>query len=259
MALPGVEEKSTASPAEHQPESNRRKPVWQVIVLSVLTIFTYPVFWFYKNLKQLKAVADASDEIPQELISDKTRAALISLRKLRPGLFTLGLLVPMFHLLLVWQFFAWSAPALSRALIGLAAGVPDDCRCRSDDTTGGSSISGVSTKDPGWKYLFALNAALPLAFAQHLLNGFWNEIEGHRKKVIVRQAFSGGELIALVFGGVLLGLVVAGAGVESELPAGTDKINADGDFECPGRFASANTSRRNLKAVLVRPFYELIG
>ncbi|HEY9778488.1 MAG TPA: hypothetical protein V6C81_32315 [Planktothrix sp.] len=209
MALPGVEEKDIPIAAQPQPESNRQ-PVWHVIALSVLTIFVYPFFWFYKNLKQLKVAALAMDSLPDEHISPPAKKALTALKRCPAGLFTFALLIPFFHILLCWQFFAWCAQLYPRkSWIGgkhpaLAAVVLTTLLV--------ALLSLGFHKGPGLEYLFALNAAFPLAFAQHLLNGFWKEIEPQDR--VVRGAFSGIELISLIFGGVLLGLVAAGASMK---------------------------------------------
>jgi hypothetical protein len=61
---------------------------------------------------------------------------------------------------------------------------------------------------PGPSFLLYLTAALPLAFGQYLLNAFWKQVE--KPGLLVRQAFSVGELFAIIVGSMILGLIVTG-------------------------------------------------
>jgi hypothetical protein len=63
-------------------------------------------------------------------------------------------------------------------------------------------------KLPGLFYLLYLSGVLPLAAAQYMLNRFWETIED--PALSIRQAFSVGELAALIVGSLFLGLVVTG-------------------------------------------------
>jgi hypothetical protein len=67
-------------------------------------------------------------------------------------------------------------------------------------------MKNFSPKDIAFLYL--LVGTIPLVVSQALLNSFWKSVEGD--KVIVRQAFSIGELFLLIMGAGVLGLNVAG-------------------------------------------------
>lgn len=66
---------------------------------------------------------------------------------------------------------------------------------------------------PGELYLLYLAGCIPLAIAQHWLNQFWQSVEP--KDVVIRQAFTVPELIALIAGSILLGLVLTHYAVQN--------------------------------------------
>lgn len=66
------------------------------------------------------------------------------------------------------------------------------------------SMSLARLADPFWVLSFA--GSIPLAVVQSWLNDYWRSVEP--PELSVRQAFTGKELIAILFGSLLLGLVM---------------------------------------------------
>jgi len=186
-----------------QPESNRQ-PIWHVIILHVFTMFAYSLVWFFKNCRQLSALAEKVESGEATIQDQQTRMALKMLTRIHPGLFTFGLLIPAVQFVLPTIFFrtvarlypveqslvkrySWFVGiALTASMVGLLC----------------------LAKLPGAFYLAYLTAVLPLAIAQFLLNALWQSVEPEDR--MLRQAFTGGELAMLILGSVWLGLVVTG-------------------------------------------------
>jgi len=194
------------------PESHRQ-PIWHVIILNVFTMFGYSLIWFYKNCSQLAGldrkivngeIAVAQPGEAGNWPAQDAKAAMATLTKVNPVLFTVGLLVPVVQLVLVTIFFTTAARLYpgERPLTTLH---PWLCGIALTLSMLGLLCCGAL---PGFAFLAYLTAAIPLAFTQYLLNAFWQTIEPEDH--VVRQAFSGGELFMLITGSVLLGLVVTG-------------------------------------------------
>ena len=194
----------TPLPGEQQEES-RQQPVWHVFVLNIFTMFAYSIVWFFKNWYQLSAYNKLDEKMPDD---DMARTTLKSCANKNAYWQTFGLLVPFWQLFLTTGFFA-DTISLYPGEIPLAKKFP---------LLGGAVMTAALAallslyRLPGIYYLLYLLASIPLATAQYMLNRFWSTCE--RPGLLVRQAFSVSELIAMIFGSLFLGLVVTGIAIQ---------------------------------------------
>lgn len=182
-------------------KESRRQPVWHVIVLNVFTMFLYSLMWFYKNWSELTAYA--REEIDSVPLDEQTRKALESIKTNKPLLWTALLAFPGIQMYAAARFFA--------KLVSIAAppGFFKTHRWLSGILLTAAMVGLLCFAElKGAPYLLFLTAALPLAFAQSILNGFWKRVEPDG--LLVRHAFTPGELFALIIGSLGLGLVVTG-------------------------------------------------
>lgn len=178
-----------------EPALSRQQPLWHVVVLSILTCGAYPVYWFFKNWRDLKS------EATSERVAN---AKLEPFSDISPLLRTIGLAIPFFNIYMaVTQIkgiaelnpseksYSKQHPLIASGLVvGFLIGILFLYRL------------------PGILYMLCFAAGVPLAFAQSWLNNYWRSIEP--AELIVRQAFTGKELIAVILGSLLLGLNLAG-------------------------------------------------
>lgn len=174
------------------PPVSLQQPVWHVAALCVLTCFAYCFYWFYKTWRDLAACGESQPET--------AKYARIS-----PLLRTIGLFVPVLHVVFAFNLFSgianlypkrtsavsqhpkWSAAVLVMAMVGFI----------------------YMTKLPGAWYFLSLGACIPLAIAQSWLNAYWQSLETKDEQYLIRQAFTGKELLAIILGSLLLGLIAA--------------------------------------------------
>lgn len=199
----------TTQPAATTPETaaplelSHMQPPWHVIVLTVLTFFGYSLIWIWRNLDQLKGFANSAYDAEQleQSTTPEARAALRFFARQKPILYTLGLIVPGLQIALLLIFYRNIARLSPRrgALLNNSwfTGV----------TLTAATVGILCLAElPGWKMLLFLHTALPLALAQVFINKFWRAVE--RPGLMTRQAFSGGELIAIILGSIWLGLLI---------------------------------------------------
>lgn len=173
-----------------------QQPAWHLIVLSILTCSAYPIYWFYKTWRDLKAEAQSARA--------QTNSTLAQFVDISPMLRTIGLFIPFFHIYIAVTLvkgiaeinpkdnaFSSKHPLVSSGLV-LGFIIALVCLC----------------KLPGTLYMLSFAAVIPLAFVQSWLNNYWKSVEP--PDLIVRQAFTGKELIAVILGSLLLGLILAG-------------------------------------------------
>jgi hypothetical protein len=180
---------------------SKSQPIWHVAVLFVFTMSAYTIVWFYKNWRDLAASAA---DMPAHNISAETSKYFGGGS---PVLRALGTAVPLLQLYLTTTFFVRAA-ALNSA----------DTFARKRPWLAGVGLAAVMlacfclAKLPSYWRLLYLLAVIPLMVAQQWLNIYWHKTEP--AGTIVRQAFSAGELVALILGAVLLGLNVTQAMIE---------------------------------------------
>ncbi len=173
-----------------------QQPAWHVIVLSILTCSAYPIYWFYKTWRDLKAEAQSA--------RGQTNPHLEQFADISPMLRTIGLLIPFFDI--------YIAVTLVKGIAELNP--QDSAFSRKHPLVSSGLVLGFVIalaclyKLPGTLYMLSFAAAIPLAFVQSWLNNYWKSAES--SDLIVRQAFTGKELIAVILGSLLLGLILAG-------------------------------------------------
>jgi hypothetical protein len=180
------------------------QPVWKLVLLSLLTLNLYHFYWFYRNWKHIKSHTGAD---------------------IRPGLRTIGLLVPILNFFLVYDQFE-DIHALSTPK-GMAA------MYRRYSPLGLmliyvliNSLRAPLFPDP-WSWL-ALLGFIPLIFVQQALNDYWQREQPDHP---VRRRLSGPEMGVLALGGVWVVLVVVGILVPADYAAARGYQHAceDGD------------------------------
>ena len=202
------------------------QPVWHVIVLNVLTVGFYGLVWFYKNArilsKRLKSGTVALDlgeetapepEAPPGLVPVKLakltsqEAQTLELVKRTPPMFlTLGMALPVINFFLGIYFFKMLAelypdkssvvckkPFVMGVFLALM-------------TVGALCLSRLHLL---YFLLYCVAISVPQSIAQHWLNAYWRSIELD-DDVLVRHSFSTVELVMLILGIMLLGLIIAG-------------------------------------------------
>lgn len=200
-----IDKPANSDSAQLSAESlSRQQPAWHVVALCVLTCQAYPFYWFYKTWRDLSQQAALPENSQLE--------ALRPFAGVSPLLRSIGLLIPIWHLYLAFGLikgiaslypksnsFPVAHPRITGALVLLAI----------------SALLSLSAL-PGSLYLLSFTAFVPLALAQHWLNAYWAKVES--KDLIVRHAFSGLELAAIILGSLWLGLILASFWL---LPVGT--------------------------------------
>ena len=164
-------------------------------MLSILTCFAYPIYWFYKSWRDLSSQATKQE--------NSASPALRQFSRISPLLRTIGLFVPILHIYL----------ALS-LMKGLAQLHPDTHSFPHRHPIMASVVITslliallMLVMLPGTLYLLSFSASIPLAVAQSWLNAFWQSVES--PSLEIRHMFSGRELIAIIIGSLLLGLILA--------------------------------------------------
>jgi len=204
---------------------SHQQPVWHVVILGALTGSAYLVYWAYKTWKLLKNEAADPDKRNQY-------SALSLFTKINPGLRTVALLAP--ALIGVIPFVdkflktlvgdAIVIYVLATLMVGIASLVPDEnsfARKHALIACGlvlgaGLLISGLAYL-PGSLYLISLlSGAVPCAIMQHWLNKYWKSVEA--EDVYVRYGFNGLEMVAIIIGASLIGLVAAGLMIGVKTP-----------------------------------------
>lgn len=187
-----------------EPES-LKQPAWHVFTIGALTMGAYWFYWFYKNWRDLKkqAAKTVAPDCPIPEGDAKPDAVLI-FKDINPLLRMFGLFVPILHIYLYLTLVLGIAnlnPApnsLPRKHPLLVSGI-----------LLGMMIAALSCwKLEGPAYLLYLLASAPLALVQHWLNSYWDSVEP--PGLLTRHAFTWKEMLAIILGSSLLGLIVAG-------------------------------------------------
>lgn len=180
---------------------SKRQPTWHVFVLHILTLSAYSLIWYYKNVRDLHEYAK---EAASGDANDWQEALPVIKRyeKTHPLLRSVGLIVPLLQLFLVGQLFKDCAELY-----------PDsNSVMRRQPLLCGIALTAMIVglfwlyKLPGAFFLLFLLSAIPMAIGQFWLNAFWSSVEDD--DLIVRHAFSAGELVSIICGSMILGLIV---------------------------------------------------
>ncbi len=195
------QEEQEALPVE-KPSFSRQQPLWHVAVLNVLTLYGYSLIWFYKNWKDLAKFAKESEwpEFCPVNADAEGQKAFNYLRKMNLWFNTFGLMLPYVQTYFAAVFFLHVAqlspkrkfsPLSTALLLAIAVMLLLELH-----------------RLPGVFSLLFLLAAYPLVIAQDLLNSYWQSVEP--SGLVIRQAFSVGELVFMIIGILGLGLVLIG-------------------------------------------------
>lgn len=196
---------------------SRQQPLWHVFVLNVITMSAYSLVWFYKNWRDLAEEAHrVSKQLGQaevalaegasggdSLVSESQRV-VIKYNNINPLLRTFGLILPGIQIYLAMDLFKDMARLIPH----------EDSPVRRKPLLASTILITVTVVLfslaclPGPLFLLFLTAGFPLSMAQAWLNEYWGSVEP--RGMVVRQAFSIGEIVAIIVGGSILGLVVTG-------------------------------------------------
>jgi hypothetical protein len=188
-------EATTSGSGHEDLADSLQQPIWHVFALGILTCLAYPFYWFYKTWRDLSQAAgnDAYLKNP----------ALKPFTNISPLLRSIGLLVPILHLYLALMLFKGIAELHPNSQ-SLPRRHPLFC---SGVLVALMLICFSLTVLPDAWYLCSFAAVIPLCVAQSWLNSYWRSVEPIGLNV--RHAFSGKELLCIIVGSLLLGLVLA--------------------------------------------------
>lgn len=185
------------SPGQEEHFESSIQPLWHVLVLTMMTMFAYSIIWIFKTWKEL---ADYANERHQA--SETDSEPLSHFRKVSPVLRTLGSVVPWLQIYMLTVLFVRVAQLhpnknspVSRYPI--PAGILL--------TASGFGLMHLASLPEPFRMLYLLSA-IPFVVAQAWINAYWRTQEP--PGLVVRQAFTAGELGLLIFGSILLGLNV---------------------------------------------------
>lgn len=204
--------------ADKEYEDSLQQPAWHIVVLSIFTMGLYMPFWFYQTGSKLERIAQQLQECDSEIAAGQEYEAAIlrltkagtlesfkSMSNLNLLFFTFWLMLPIVNLIVLQRF--------ATRYAGL---IPNkESLVRKNQAFSGFLIAGVFGlsallgKLPGNWYLLYLSACLPLAVVQSWLNQHWSLYENEES--LPRQAFSPLELLMIIAGALLLGLILIGA------------------------------------------------
>ncbi len=168
-------------------EFSHRQPPWHVLVLGTFTLLAYLPFWFYKTLKALRKEGVVENPV---------------LKKVPPALLALTMIIPIINIFTAASVFNESLnlnPDQNYPLkrnVGLASLM----------LAMFMSLLFPLSKGEGPQVLLFVLGVLPVALCQQWLNAYWSTKE--KETVIYREAFSVTELLVIIVGSLIFGLIV---------------------------------------------------
>ena len=207
-------------------KESHTQPIWHVIVLTVLSLGFYAPIWFFKTSRLLVERANNLLQLPKDSaphltppkLADLTEQEINSLeliKRVSPFFITLGILLPFINILVGYFYFKMIAELYpdrtsqvraNPALVGLGLSLL---------LTGSACLFRLPQ---AFYLLYCVGFAVTLSIAQHMLNKYWRHIELD-DDLLVRHSFSAMELVLLIIGIVLLGLILASFCVAPMQPA----------------------------------------
>ncbi len=167
------------STANAAPGHSYGQPVRNLVLLSLLTLNLYQLYWFYRNWKHLKSHTGAD---------------------IRPGLRTVGLLIPIVSFFLIYdQFDDIHDLSTGRGIAALGV------RYSPMGLMLAYVLINALWMVPGRVSLLGVLAFIPLVYVQRALNDYWQHEQPDRA---MRRRFSGGEIGVLTIGGIFTALAV---------------------------------------------------
>lgn len=225
---PSISRESKSPKAELGVPDSRQQPPWHVVVLGIFASPPlYVAYWTYKTIRDLKRESFEVNGPPDDAramaagverarpaplpprnesvrLDEHLRDTLYSFSRMSPFLRGIGVLVPILNIYL-----------LCTLVIGICNLVPNEeayPRQKPLIATGCvlAAFLGILAlgRLPGESFMFSLVALIPIAVAQDWLNKYWAHVES--PEVFVRYGFSVVEMIVIIVGAAVLGLVVAG-------------------------------------------------
>jgi len=161
---------------------------WRLVLLSILTFTIYEIYWFYRNWKHLKNNKNLD---------------------ISPGWRTVGLLVPIYGIVLAYRQFSdirdfasqsgcetYSSPGLLAFGYMLLTGISFRISMYEWNLTDSREALGLTLVS----LLVDLLAIGILVVVQRTLNAFWEKEQAELK---MRSKFSGREMALIVIGGII--------------------------------------------------------
>lgn len=202
--------------SSEQAAESKCQPVWHLLVLSTATLSIYLVYWAYKTWRDLAAQAADENRLAEH-------PALQLFKGISPKLRTLALAMP-FGIWFIPLLDPWIKEVLCNGIeiyvlgtlvLGVASLNPDPKSFSRQHPLLAcffvlasylalltlAQLSGVA-------FLLSMLSTVPFGYVQHWLNRYWRAVEP--AGLHVRQAFNMWEMLAIVIGTCLIGLVAAG-------------------------------------------------
>lgn len=189
---------------------SRQKPVWQLIVITFVTLTLNVPFWIYRTCSVFKKHAREAANNPDIQVAE----SIAKYANSRPWLNGLLMIVPIVNFFVVATLFR-----------DIASAIPDkETFARKNSTFAGlalalamASIWMLGRLD-GPAFLSFTLVSVPMAIAQSWLNSYWSKVEEQEyrgKTTFVGGGFSPIELISVIVGAMGLGLVVLGFSLQT--------------------------------------------
>lgn len=192
-------------------KESKQQPVWHVIVLCALTCMSYLIYWFYKNWR------DLADEAEIRLDQEPDLAPF---KNISPLLRTIALVSPIAFVTLPPIVRCALAPVLIYLMLSQFKGIAKLHPDKHSFPRRHPIIAATALVFAMWFFvsvplflsgpwiLVSFLIGVPLGIAQHWLNTYYRMVE--EPDLTVRHAFTFKELVAIIIGGSLLGLIMTG-------------------------------------------------
>ena len=225
------ESTETKHPREYEYPFSLKQPIWHVVVLSIATMKVYFIYWCYKTWRdysrQYSPVEEAERHLRAQIAANVAEQSGVEngslsiepaeglLDKLQPGhlasfkdtsapLRGLCMLIPYVNDYL-FAIFIYGISKLHPDLISSVFKHPMMWTLALGSVSFGFALLAFL---PGAWYLLYLLSAIPMIIIQVWVNKHWDEQE-RGQTLIVRHAFSGKELFAIIAGALCLGFIIA--------------------------------------------------
>jgi hypothetical protein len=205
MFLVSKKESAIPTTVEAQIKESHIQPVWHIFVLILLTAGWYLPMWVYKNCCELSRRAGGAPDGSDDVLTPLTIYEADALRYIKrcwPIVLAIGAFLPYIG--------AFVTVVFCRTIAKLSPN--SDSVIRKHALTVGVLLmllfyaASTAIKLPGALSLLYLAAVFPVALVQHWLNQYWRSVEP--EGMLVRQSFSASELVVLVFGITLTGMLI---------------------------------------------------
>jgi len=199
-----------------KPKWSRVQPLWQIMVLNLLTVYGYTWFWFWKNWEDLHKWAKAltEEDINRIVDTEEKRKILRYLGKMNVFIHSVAVMVEwiglFFIALLFWQIGKLSRPdrySARHALLFALTLMP---------LVAAAFKFIWSTPDIRVQLSLLVVCTIPLVVAQVYLNEFWKKVEP--SDLPLRNRFTTNEFVLIILGAGSIGLVISGLFPQASVP-----------------------------------------